>query len=226
MEDDPCKEKPCQHGYCVRDRSGHKCRCQPGWIGKNCHIRIDFCKENQCQHGTCENLKDDYSCKCHSGWSGRHCGHDINECYAQPCHYGTCVNVEGGYSCRCDRGWTGQNCTETTGDKTTIYLRHGSRGRLVCPHGVLDVVSAQYRQDPSHGCQGNSKGCLPCNSHRMDQTAMISVRGKCNGRWYCDVVASSTFLLKGPDPCGHVEKRLEVGYRCVEDLLLSFVTID
>ncbi|CAH1264751.1 PTPRA [Branchiostoma lanceolatum] len=238
---DFCKENQCQHGTCENLKDDYNCKCHSGWSGRHCgHGLRQEGADEEVFHGlllpavTCrlsiwtetplvhEGLAP--SCACsevvETATMPLFCL-DINECYTQPCHFGTCVNVEGGYSCRCDCGWTGQNCTEMTGDKTTIYLRHGSRGRLVCLHGVLDVVSAQYRQDPSHGCQGNSKGCLPCNSHRMDQTAMISVRGKCNGRWYCDVVASSIFLLKGPDPCGHVEKRLEVGYRCVEGESMS-----
>eukprot|EP00058_Branchiostoma_floridae_P028178 XP_002613669.1 hypothetical protein BRAFLDRAFT_66532 [Branchiostoma floridae] len=216
QETDPCEGNPCDQGVCIADGAGYTCNCRPGWTGKNCNLRIDFCKGNLCLHGTCENQNDGYKCKCFSGWSGGYCRQDINECYAKPCHFGTCVNTEGGYSCRCDHGWTGQNCTKAAVDKMTMYLGHGSRGRLVCPHGVLDVVSAQYRRDPAHGCQGQPKACLACDDHHLDQPAKTSVRGRCNGRWYCDVIATSSFLLKGPDSCGHVRKDLEVGYRCVE----------
>ncbi|XP_035677189.1 uncharacterized protein LOC118416213 [Branchiostoma floridae] len=216
QQTDPCEGNPCDQGVCIADGAGYTCNCRPGWTGKNCNLRIDFCKGNLCLHGTCENQNDGYKCKCFSGWSGGYCRQDINECYAKPCHFGTCVNTEGGYSCRCDHGWTGQNCTKAAGDKMTMYLGHGSRGRLVCPHGVLDVVSAQYRRDPAHGCQGQPKACLACDDHHLDQPAKTSVRGRCNGRWYCDVIATSSFLLKGPDSCGHVRKDLEVGYRCVE----------
>ncbi|KAI8511379.1 hypothetical protein Bbelb_104790 [Branchiostoma belcheri] len=211
----PCGGKPCQHGNCqmVLGEPGYKCQCHPGWTGKNCNQR-DFCHVKPCLHGTCENEANGFGCKCFSGWSGKRCDNDINECYTKPCRFGMCANTAGSYSCYCDRGWTGLNCTKKTSHKTTVYLTHDSRARLACLHGVLDIVTAQYRQDPTHTCQ--SQVCLPCNDLSLDRYATTSIQGKCNGRWHCDVIATPSFLVKGRDPCGHVKKRLEVDYRCVE----------
>ncbi|XP_078676898.1 uncharacterized protein LOC144913793 [Branchiostoma floridae x Branchiostoma belcheri] len=219
QEDNPCRGNPCrQHGNCRKVVSSnppgrYRCECHSGWTGKNCNQR-DFCHVKPCLHGTCENEANGFGCKCFSGWSGKRCDNDINECYTKPCRFGMCANTAGSYSCYCDRGWDGLNCTKKTSHKTTVYLNHDSRARLVCLHGVLDVVTAQYRQDPTHTCQ--SQVCLPCNDLRLDRYATTSIQGKCNGRWHCDVVATPSFLVKGRDPCGHVKKRLEVDYHCVE----------
>ena len=32
----PCKSNPCKHGSCLERSNDYKCKCEAGYIGKNC----------------------------------------------------------------------------------------------------------------------------------------------------------------------------------------------
>lgn len=69
-----CSSSTCQNGNCI---SG-KCRCQSGWIGRQCTVDINECKrlERPCSQ-ICLNTPGSYRCSCRSEYylhhDGKHC---------------------------------------------------------------------------------------------------------------------------------------------------------
>lgn len=69
---DECEAEPCINAHSCQNTVGdYRCKCQPGWSGKDCDVNINDCV-GQCQHGaTCIDLVNDYHCACQPGFTGK-----------------------------------------------------------------------------------------------------------------------------------------------------------
>uniref|UniRef100_A0A4W3GEJ5 Neurogenic locus notch homolog protein 1 n=1 Tax=Callorhinchus milii TaxID=7868 RepID=A0A4W3GEJ5_CALMI len=111
-----CLSSPCRNGgscELVNSLQEYKCRCSPGWAGKNCQ-QADPCASNPCANGgQCVPFEAHYICKCTTGFHGPICKQDINECAVTPppCRNGgKCLNDIGTYQCTCPPEFTGRHC--------------------------------------------------------------------------------------------------------------------
>lgn len=71
LDADECLNNPCINAIsCTNLLGDYHCKCQRGWMGKNCDQNINDCV-GQCQHGaTCIDLVNDYHCACQPGYTG------------------------------------------------------------------------------------------------------------------------------------------------------------
>uniref|UniRef100_A0A673LM42 Neurogenic locus notch homolog protein 1 n=1 Tax=Sinocyclocheilus rhinocerous TaxID=307959 RepID=A0A673LM42_9TELE len=110
-----CLSSPCRNGGTCELTSIHsyKCKCPPGWSGKNCH-QADPCASNPCANGgKCSPFDSDYICHCTPFFSGQTCKQDVNECAQSPSpckNGGVCENEVGTYRCNCPAEYTGRQC--------------------------------------------------------------------------------------------------------------------
>lgn len=136
---DPCLTNPCSpNSTCliknVNDQISYECKCNPGFLGRNCTIKFDeTCLASPCINGaTCLNVtyindpeKLSYECMCTIGYEGKHCEKKIDYCKLyEPCvNGGTCSNQDHGhslYKCACPKGWRGVNCTQDIDECTEM----------------------------------------------------------------------------------------------------------
>ena len=105
--------------------NAYKCKCQPGFTGKNCEININECKTNKvvCKNGgRCQDLVNAYKCQCKPGFTGKNCEIKINKCQFVQCRNGgSCKNLsDGKFKCVCKPGFSGIFCQTC---KLKIYLK-------------------------------------------------------------------------------------------------------
>ncbi|XP_047736157.1 protein draper isoform X3 [Hyalella azteca] len=123
--EDRCKaicSQDCIHGVCLKP---DLCRCEAGFSGPSCNIRMRACPEGKwgmgcvhdcpCLHeGKCDPLYG--NCSCHAGWIGQYCEEKCPQNkYGMDCkdqcrcrNGGTCDHISG--ACYCPPGWTGPLC--------------------------------------------------------------------------------------------------------------------
>ncbi|XP_067122803.1 uncharacterized protein [Centruroides vittatus] len=111
----PCivGDNPCNNdGICIPLQQGrYKCKCNPGWTGRNCETDIDDCAEQPCLlQAKCTDLLNDFQCDCPVGFGGKRCHLKYDLCVNNPCVNGICVDRLFYQECICHSGWTGQNC--------------------------------------------------------------------------------------------------------------------
>eukprot|EP00794_Sanderia_malayensis_P012275 gene12275-13540_t len=124
---DGCQDKPCVNGG-VCSPVGEKdytCKCQNGYVGKNCQHK-DACNPNPCKNGgTCladkANPSKFLGCTCPKGFSVQpFCdkdkgggGDNNNPCEPNPCkNEGQCVKKGKSYDCICIVRFTGPQCND------------------------------------------------------------------------------------------------------------------
>uniref|UniRef100_A0A674DK64 Neurogenic locus notch homolog protein 1 n=1 Tax=Salmo trutta TaxID=8032 RepID=A0A674DK64_SALTR len=113
--DSACLSSPCRNGgTCdLVNLREYKCRCPPGWSGKQCQ-QADPCASNPCANGgQCTPFESHYICSCTPFFYGQTCKQDVNECAQSPSHCqngGVCVNEVGTYRCQCPQEYTGKHC--------------------------------------------------------------------------------------------------------------------
>ncbi|XP_065559990.1 protein slit-like isoform X2 [Artemia franciscana] len=112
---DACYNFPCRNGASCESvpERDFKCKCAPGYHGRQCEHAIDACFGNPCRNGaTCKVLEEGrFSCYCPFGFEGTHCEININDCVAHKCaNNSTCVDKIGSYHCECLPGFTGDYC--------------------------------------------------------------------------------------------------------------------
>eukprot|EP00079_Xenopus_tropicalis_P009638 XP_002933858.2 PREDICTED: epidermal growth factor-like protein 6 isoform X1 [Xenopus tropicalis] len=93
-------EQGCKHGECV---GPNKCKCTPGFTGKNCNQDLNECglKPRPCEH-RCMNTHGSYKCYCLNGYMLMPDGSCSNSrtCAMANCQYG-CEQVKGDIRCLC-----------------------------------------------------------------------------------------------------------------------------
>ncbi|CAB1319564.1 unnamed protein product [Coregonus sp. 'balchen'] len=113
--DNACLSSPCRNGgTCdLVNLREYKCRCPPGWSGKQCQ-QADPCASNPCANGgQCTPFESHYICSCTPFFYGQTCKQDVNECAQSPSpckNGGVCVNEVGTYRCQCPQEYTGKHC--------------------------------------------------------------------------------------------------------------------
>jgi len=128
-DQDPCQPNPCQNGgQCMAMGNSYQCRCQTGFMGRNCD-QADICGvRSPCLCGTCQNDPMSalgFKCHCPPGVSGQRCERLLNcldpgfECR----NGGHCIpRVLGDYVCSCPQPWCGATCTNKSPSCTnTLY---------------------------------------------------------------------------------------------------------
>uniref|UniRef100_A0A8C6P6F5 Neurogenic locus notch homolog protein 1 n=1 Tax=Nothobranchius furzeri TaxID=105023 RepID=A0A8C6P6F5_NOTFU len=110
-----CLRSPCRNGGTCEPEGlqAYKCRCPPGWTGKDC-TKADPCASNPCANGgQCSSLESIFICTCTPFFFGQTCKQDVNECDKNTplCkNGGQCINEVGGYRCQCPVEYTGKHC--------------------------------------------------------------------------------------------------------------------
>jgi len=122
----PCKSNPCKHGSCQERSNDYVCKCEAGYIGKNCDEDIDDCAKDPCKHGTCQDELNDFTCKCDPGWEGKQCDKDIDDCAEDLCKHGICHDELNDFTCKCDPGWEGKQCDKDIDDCAKDPCKHGT----------------------------------------------------------------------------------------------------
>ncbi|VDM62043.1 unnamed protein product [Angiostrongylus costaricensis] len=109
---DPCRNKPCIHGYCESDSDGFSCKCDEGYFGKTCSSITDLCTSSSCNaRGRCTPVWNATMCTCDKRWRGRECNQLIDECMTIPCENdGICETTAEGFQCHCRKYYLGYRC--------------------------------------------------------------------------------------------------------------------
>nr|XP_044991063.1 cubilin [Jaculus jaculus] len=69
-----CSSHPCVNGQCTDTESSYICKCDSGWMGRNCTENINECLSSPCLNGgTCVDGTNTFRCECTSSWTGSHC---------------------------------------------------------------------------------------------------------------------------------------------------------
>lgn len=130
---DYCTNNPCENGECSNSVEGFLCQCEPGYIGRRCHLRP--CDYTPCHsNAECINLSvyaathRSYRCVCPKGLKGSTCEQIKSPCHPSPCKNGECIphalrslitvnttdeideNVYEQYTCKCAPYFYGTQC--------------------------------------------------------------------------------------------------------------------
>ena len=141
-----------------------KCRCQPGYNGRNCEINIDDCADNPCENGgQCIDMVARYKCQCPRGFYGPRCQSDVNECASDPClNGGVCENGFNEYICKCKDGYEGKRCENEVDLCKSNPCQHGGQ----C-NSFFNSYSCQCQPGfEGKNCEINTDDCLlrPCKN--------------------------------------------------------------
>ncbi|XP_062615099.1 neurogenic locus notch homolog protein 1-like [Saccostrea cucullata] len=113
-----CRGLDCGNGTCVMNLTSSPnvyCRCNPGFEGKRCNVKINFCRNSPCVNGRCENKDGGHICICNNGFTGASCSEEINPCREADCGYGICqATANFTHHCICARGFAGLQCRQAT----------------------------------------------------------------------------------------------------------------
>lgn len=119
-----CANLICEHGECHNTRSGYSCKCNPGYLGRRCHLQpCDYspCLGNRDCINTLSNVttRSHYSCQCKEGFTGAECNVKLkprDPCASNPCHNkGICEPIQrrgklSGFTCTCPYYFFGTLC--------------------------------------------------------------------------------------------------------------------
>ncbi|OCT92398.1 hypothetical protein XELAEV_18015457mg [Xenopus laevis] len=121
-------EQGCKHGECV---GPNKCKCFPGFTGKNCNQDLNECglKPRPCEH-RCMNTHGSYKCYCLNGYMLMPDGSCSNSrtCAMANCQYG-CEQVKGDIRCLCPSG----GLQLGPDGRTCIDIDECAVGKASCP---------------------------------------------------------------------------------------------
>eukprot|EP00112_Aurelia_sp_Birch-Aquarium-sp1_P012396 Seg2608.1 transcript_id=Seg2608.1/GoldUCD/mRNA.D3Y31 product="L-rhamnose-binding lectin CSL3" protein_id=Seg2608.1/GoldUCD/D3Y31 len=177
-------------------------------IGQVCEAR-DPCPKGVTCRDTC--TCPGYQCyPCMPGRTGLQCDRDINECESSPClNGGTCNNLVNKYTCICDTRYTGTNCESASVLEKAEICESGSK-QIKCDDGLLlKIEHANFGRLNTKICSHTSMSNTNCRA----ATSLTKVKGKCDGKVQCTLLASSSEF--GGDPCPGTFKYLTVQYRCI-----------
>ncbi|XP_076092310.1 uncharacterized protein LOC143063814 [Mytilus galloprovincialis] len=144
-------------GQCV---SPNRCRCFPGWKGKNC-TEYDCSDLNHCYgNGRCVGPN---KCDCHSGWEGETCivasCIDVKNCS----EHGICLRPG---VCKCASTFTGEDCSQCV----PLHWGHLCSQCPDCQHGtcnlttgICECIGVNWSGDLCDKCSETYYGpdCLP-----------------------------------------------------------------
>ncbi len=147
----------------------YECRCQPGFTGVNCDVKIDHCRmATPCKNGaTClmdPDNEDKYQCICPAGFTGPHCENNIDDCAINPCQNGgTCIDFVNDYKCYCLPGFNGTHCEINVNDCKLNPCANGG----TCHDSVNDFVCACQPGFTGKDCSVEINECerSPCMHH-------------------------------------------------------------
>ncbi|VDN51708.1 unnamed protein product [Dracunculus medinensis] len=103
---------PCKNGAsCLDEWNRYFCKCQSGYSGEFCEIKIDKCADNKCKHGQCISNAVKYSCLCDPGFTGEFCDIEMDLCAKSSClNGGSCSMRNGMAFCNCPISFVGSRC--------------------------------------------------------------------------------------------------------------------
>ena len=124
-----CLLKCSNRGVC--DLTNLKCKCNPGFKGKNCELETDPCLSNPCLNdGVCHYVNStslnsemntrNYTCNCTKLSYGQNCEWKINVCASETCNqHGNCIDKSNIPACVCVQGYSGEKCEITSQELIT-----------------------------------------------------------------------------------------------------------
>uniref|UniRef100_A0A8C1LGW8 Neurogenic locus notch homolog protein 1 n=1 Tax=Cyprinus carpio TaxID=7962 RepID=A0A8C1LGW8_CYPCA len=217
-----CLSSPCRNGGTCELTSIHtyKCKCPPGWSGKNCH-QADPCASNPCANGgKCSPFDSDYICHCTPFFSGQTCKQDVNECAQSPSpckNGGVCENEVGTYRCSCPAEYTGRHCE-------TLYQPCNPSP---CYHGGTCVQKGETSYEcsclPGFSGQNCEENIDDCPDHRClnGGTCVDGVNTyncQCKPEWtgqFCTEDVNECDLMPNSCQNGGTCLNTQGGYNCV-----------
>uniref|UniRef100_A0A8C1M817 Neurogenic locus notch homolog protein 1 n=1 Tax=Cyprinus carpio TaxID=7962 RepID=A0A8C1M817_CYPCA len=217
-----CLSSPCRNGGTCELTSIHsyKCKCPPGWSGKNCH-QADPCASNPCANGgKCSPFDSDYICHCTPFFSGQTCKQDVNECAQSPSpckNGGVCENEVGTYHCNCPAEYTGRQCE-------TLYQPCNPSP---CYHGGTCVQKGETSYEcsclPGFSGQNCEENIDDCPDHRClnGGTCVDGVNTyncQCKPEWtgqFCTEDVNECDLMPNSCQNGGTCLNTQGGYNCV-----------
>ncbi|KAI7812466.1 neurogenic locus notch homolog protein 1b [Triplophysa rosa] len=220
--DNVCLSSPCRNGGTCELTSIHsyKCKCPPGWSGKNC-LQADPCASNPCANGgQCSPFDSDYICHCTPFFSGQTCRQDVNECaqIPSPCkNGGVCDNEVGTYRCSCPAEYTGKLCE-------TLYQPCNPSP---CLHGGTCVQKGETSYEcsclPGFSVQNCEENIDDCPDHRClnGGTCVDGVNTyncQCKPEWtgqFCTEDVNECDLMPNSCQNGGTCLNTQGGYNCV-----------
>jgi len=182
-----CSPTPCQNGAtCINGLFSYRCRCLPGYEGKQCETDVDECAHyrGHChEYADCSNTNGSYECRCKSGFTGDgfQCA-DVDECTAgsHSCTAANsyCLNKPGSYECRCSEGFvqsqsgTGHVCRSDACNHCHVNATCVGNTACECNAGFegdgrdcTDVDECKNASICAHDCV-NSIGSYECKCRR------------------------------------------------------------
>uniref|UniRef100_A0AAR2IKU9 Neurogenic locus notch homolog protein 1 n=1 Tax=Pygocentrus nattereri TaxID=42514 RepID=A0AAR2IKU9_PYGNA len=220
--DNPCRSSPCGNGGTCDLTSirTFKCKCPPGWTGKNCQ-QADPCASNPCANGgLCSPFDSHYICACTHFFSGETCKQDVNECALSPSpckNGGVCVNEVGTYRCSCTTEYTGKHCE-------TLYQPCNPSP---CLHGGTCVQKGDMNYEcsclPGFSGQNCEENIDDCPDHRClnGGTCVDGVNTyncQCKPEWtgqFCTEDVNECDLMPNSCQNGGTCLNSQGGYHCV-----------
>ncbi|KAJ8984694.1 hypothetical protein NQ317_004953, partial [Molorchus minor] len=208
---DACYTFPCQNnGKCLTlPERDYKCKCAPGYHGKNCEFMIDACYGNPCKnHATCMVLEEGrFSCHCNAGYTGLRCEHNIDDCLHNKCqNNATCVDLVDSYQCRCRPGFMGDHCDRKIPFCTEHYNPCKNNARCV-DHDFYYTCECL----PGFKGENCTLNIDDCENH-MCQNGATCVDGindytcKCTGDYsgkFCEITPMVAMMYPQTSPCQH-----------------------
>ncbi|KAM9326860.1 protein crumbs homolog 1 [Gastrophryne carolinensis] len=165
VSSDPCLSYPCpKNATCqvTLETGTYECRCQAGYKGRNCEIRMKRCQSNLCRHGgQCYETDRGPMCFCTVGYKGTFCETPEDECLWNPCQNGAvCRDRGNGQACYCVPGFQGALCDIEVDECISNPCQHGG----TCLNQIGTYVCDCPLEYTGRNCEIEFDECLssPC----------------------------------------------------------------